>query len=316
MMPLLIHILPANFTVCGGVKVHVQLSELEKGLGFESFIAFPDSATDSLAWFKHSGSIISYTQAKQKIQEKDSSQLAIVIGWEEIDAVREFSADRRVCYIQGESLIRHSYQNFEYFRDFEKGHIWYSSRWNARANKAPVGPLVSPYLDFSVFHSSPDQTLWSKTDPIKLLICTRKAGRQKWAAVANHLRTTILARLQITFWDDSSEELFATALRSHHIFFTHSSPEGLGLPALEAMASRCLVVGYTGGGGTDFMQSPDNCLMSPNNDAKDVAYVITYLAGAPFGHVAHMLDAGAITAAKYTKERTQHQLMEALDALL
>ena len=56
--------------------------------------------------------------------------------------------------------------------------------------------------------------------------------------------------------------------------------------------------------------------MSPNNDAKDVAYVITYLAGAPFGHVAHMLDAGAITAAKYTKERTQHQLMEALDALL
>jgi hypothetical protein len=42
--------------------------------------------------------------------------------------------------------------------------------------------------------------------------------------------------------------------------------EGFGLFALEAMASGCLVVGFAGGGGLDFMRNGENCLLAPDGD--------------------------------------------------
>ena len=46
----------------------------------------------------------------------------------------------------------------------------------------------------------------------------------------------------------------AELLRSSHIFLSLGMPEGLGLPPLEAMASGCLVVGFAGMGGFDYMR--------------------------------------------------------------
>jgi Glycosyl transferases group 1 len=48
----------------------------------------------------------------------------------------------------------------------------------------------------------------------------------------------------------------ARVLRSSAVFVTVSRQEGFGLPSLEAMACGCVVVGYPGGGGREFLR-PD-----------------------------------------------------------
>ena len=51
-----------------------------------------------------------------------------------------------------------------------------------------------------------------------------------------------------------SQEAVAEELGKSHIFLCTGFPEGLALPPLEAMASGCLVVGFSGFGGWDYMR--------------------------------------------------------------
>jgi hypothetical protein len=52
-----------------------------------------------------------------------------------------------------------------------------------------------------------------------------------------------------------SESEVAGNLRSVAVFMSLSEQEGFGLPAAEAMASGCYVVGYSGGGGDEFFDA-------------------------------------------------------------
>ena len=305
----IIHILPDNLTVCGGIKVHFQLAELEKQLGYESYVAFPVRGIPS--WFKHSCICLSYNDAKAFLQLEREKK--IVVGWEDIDVLKQFDADVRISYIQGESLIKHSLDDFEVFEKEHKGKIWYSSKWNRSVNKAPIGPLVSPYIDTNMFYPNEIPSILSK---LQLLVLTRKDGRKKWEEVESHLLPQVKERLGITFLDDSTEEQFAKTLRNSNIFFTHSYPEGLGLPALEAMASKTLVIGYSGGGGNDFMVSGENCYNSPTGDARGVAEVLSLITNPSF-NPSQILERGYATAlSKYSKDNTLDQLKVAIDALL
>lgn len=55
----------------------------------------------------------------------------------------------------------------------------------------------------------------------------------------------------------------AETLASCHIFLSTGFPEGCPLPPLEAMASGCLVVGFTGYGGWDYMRQAAPGLYAP-----------------------------------------------------
>ena len=309
---LIIHILPDNLIVCGGVKVHIQLSELEQELGYDSFVPFPERAVPT--WFKHSATCISYDDAKDFLRAvKGTSVKRIIIGWEDIDVLDNFDADTRIAYIQGESLIKHSYKAFEDFLVHSNGRIWYSSKWNRNANKAPDGSLVSPYINTDIFYPALYKGYYGK---FQVLVLTRKHGRDEWQKVANCLSPDVLKEFNVIFHDNTSEDEFASVLRSSDIFFNHSSPEGLGLPSLEAMASQVLVIGYPGGGGTDFMREGVNCLSSRTGDAKSVATVLEDIAENGFPHNS-ILGRGYETAVElYSKVRTFNQLKVALDAIV
>jgi glycosyltransferase involved in cell wall biosynthesis len=305
----IIHVLPENLTVCGGIKVHFQLVELEKQLGHLSYVAFPRRSIPT--WFKHSCTCISYVDAKEFLQQKALTK--IVVGWEDIDVLKQFDTDIRVTYIQGESLIKHSFEDFETFEKDHKGKIWYSSKWNRSVNKAPTGPLVSPYIDTNVFYPNETPSILSK---LQLLVLTRKDGRKKWEEVEKYLLPQARERLGIIFLDDTTEEQFAQTLRNSNIFFTHSYPEGLGLPALEAMASKTLVIGYSGGGGNDFMLSGENCFNSPTGDARGVAEVLSLITHSSFDPRIPLEKGYATAVSKYSKDNTLDQLKVAIDALL
>lgn len=72
----------------------------------------------------------------------------------------------------------------------------------------------------------------------------------------------VLLRLRLTGrlegWDvieiaDRTEAETATILRESAIFLSSGHPEGFGLPAAEAMLAGCIVVGYHGYGGREFL---------------------------------------------------------------
>lgn len=64
--------------------------------------------------------------------------------------------------------------------------------------------------------------------------------------------------LEIVEIDNMSREEVAQALAGAHIFLSTGFPEGFALPPLEAMASGCVPVGFSGLGGFEYMRNPAN----------------------------------------------------------
>ena len=54
--------------------------------------------------------------------------------------------------------------------------------------------------------------------------------------------------------EDATQEEVASVLQRAAIFLSFGHPEGFGLPALEAMGSGCVVIGYHGLGGREFFR--------------------------------------------------------------
>lgn len=81
---------------------------------------------------------------------------------------------------------------------------------------------------------------------------------------------------------------------NNQIFINLGYPEGFCRPAAEAMTSGCLVVGFTGGGGTDFMVNDVNTLTA--EDGNQVQLI------KQLNRALHMDDAEKETFAKHARE--------------
>jgi hypothetical protein len=303
MNPIIIHILPQNSTICGGIKVHYQLSELEEELGYNSFVAFPD-LSNIPTWFKHKCNWTNYDGARIILKNHGGG---LVVGWEDVGILRSFdSISKKVCYVQGEVFINRQ----ECFSDMA---VWYSSKWNWK-NIAIDGCIVNPFIDTSVFYPS-EREKFGKF-PIKVLLQARKDGIKRLEDVFEHLPHQNMFEFKIL--NDVSEDVFAQEMREADIFFAHSYPEGFGLPALEAMASRTLVIGYTGGGGTDFMKNGENCFCTRDGYALDIANALVEISrDRDSSKWAVMAERAYVKATVwYCRERTKNQLDHAIREIL
>jgi hypothetical protein len=92
-----------------------------------------------------------------------------------------------------------------------------------------------------------------------------------------------------------SETEVADTLRSCALFLSFSDADGFGLPPAEAMASGCYVVGYAGGGGTEFFHR-DFC--HPVSSLLEFAVAVEQAAARP---MADLVDAGR-RAATYIRQ--------------
>lgn len=77
--------------------------------------------------------------------------------------------------------------------------------------------------------------------------------------------------------NDLSEDKYAEQLSESRIFLATSSQEGIPTSALEAMASGCIVVGYSGIGGNDYMVGKgdkQNCYLIENGNLPELAKIL------------------------------------------
>ena len=300
------HLIPYVPHPSGGIKVHFQCVELEKELGYESYIVYPDDEEGiAPTWFSHQIEPIRMSDMR-KIANR---QHDLAIGWEQNDEELYHTLFKhKVMYVQGEVFISRS-------KDYHGLDIWFSSKFNQKMLpqfEHHRAFFVSPFIDQTQFTFDPK----NENRSVRLLIQERKGGREAYlslqAAKTFDYRLTEFLATRMKFTRDMSEYQFVRELQKTEYFFAHSYPEGLGLVPLEAMACGAIVVGFTGGGGTDYMEYGENCYVVNDGDYDRLASVLRSLIGM------NQLDKDLVrfcalrTVAQYSRERTKQQLQEAL----
>lgn len=111
--------------------------------------------------------------------------------------------------------------------------------------------LLRPGIDLELFHPP---LIPRPSSPLRIAWMPRKN-----VAFAKQIRSLVEARglLPRVEWveiHNLSQEAVAEAFRTAHIFLATGFPEGCPLPPLEALASGCVVAGFTGLGGWDYMR--------------------------------------------------------------
>lgn len=118
--------------------------------------------------------------------------------------------------------------------------------------------IISPALDSRIFHSSQDMN-FAKTDKDRIRLAWMPRKNKGIARQIFDILQSMLALHGIPFPDlveinNLNPVEVGELMRSCHIFLATGFPEGFGLPPLEAMSCGCIVGGFTGFGGWDYMR--------------------------------------------------------------
>lgn len=116
--------------------------------------------------------------------------------------------------------------------------------------------VIRPAIDPDLFHPPEEKR---PAEPLCVAYMPRKN-----AALARQIEAVVRSRCELAGRepprflpiDGRSRQGVADILRLAHVFLATGYPEGCPLPPLEAMASGCLVVGFAGFGGFDYMINP------------------------------------------------------------
>jgi hypothetical protein len=101
----------------------------------------------------------------------------------------------------------------------------------------------------------------------------------------------------------------AEILAESAVFLATGYPEGFALPPLEAMACGCLVAGFSGGGGREYMRHRKNCWIAPDGDVLTAAaHLAAALAAAEKGEDAPIRAEARRTAEEFSPATEEEAL--------
>ncbi|MDR3074283.1 MAG: glycosyltransferase family 1 protein [Deltaproteobacteria bacterium] len=128
--------------------------------------------------------------------------------------------------------------------------------------KLPLAGIVRPALEPALFR--PAQPDVSRTVRVAWMPRKNRALAEQIRRIAAAMAGRDGdARLEWVEIRGLSREEVARTLGGCHIFLATGFPEGFALPPLEAMASGCLVVGFSGFGGWDYMRQAEGGRYAP-----------------------------------------------------
>ena len=242
----------------GGVKVMYQHCDI---LNRNGFVAIPVhvGGTFSVDWFPHESQAISEAKARRECTCDD-----VVICPEVIPTVTApFAAERKVAFVQGWSLVDAGLDGGNYEDHGFTGLLacsQFNREYMAKRSTLPC-PVIRNGIDLTLFHPPA-----VPAEPRRVLYVARKNLADALAAI-DSLPEQIRSRATfVEHRGPSSEREMADYYRSADVFLWTGYPEGFGLPPLEAMACGCAVVGFTGGGGDEFMRNGSTALTAPDGD--------------------------------------------------
>jgi len=134
----------------------------------------------------------------------------------------------------------------------------------------PLAGIVRPALDGALYRPAQQQS--SKVVRIGWMPRKNKALAGQIRQIADGMDGKNDGRAQWVEIHGMTPAEVGQALGSCHIFLATGFPEGFSLPPLEAMASGCAVVGFTGFGGWDYMRQADGGTYAPRFTPRPVPW--------------------------------------------
>jgi glycosyltransferase involved in cell wall biosynthesis len=247
----------------GGVKIIYQHCEILSRNGYETYaVHLGDFKID---WFPHDVSAVKERDAIQNIRESD-----ILICPEIIPlAAQPFKCQNRISFIQGWAIVDRVVGPNQSYEDFGFTHLLACSHYNKSfiSNRSGLScSVVVNGIDLDHFCYRPE----IKENKRVLYLNRRNVNDAKEAIKMLEPEIRRTAKF-IELENRYDENGMIKHYQKSDIFISTGYPEGFGLPALEAMACGCAVVGFTGGGGTEFMKDGDSAFIAPDGDIQKLS---------------------------------------------
>ncbi len=140
--------------------------------------------------------------------------------------------------------------------------------------------IVRPFIDTTLFYPS---AVWKagtlqaeplQAAPVRMAYMPRKNRRlvQQVQRIVRERRPDLFSHIEWLSIQNKERSEVAAMLRTCQIFLAAGFPEGCPLPPLEAMASGCIPIGYTGLGGWDYMRQARSAAVLPPFDLRPVPW--------------------------------------------
>lgn len=241
--------IPPLRKMTGGIAVLYQMAEHLHEAGYETYVVPRERTTPGLddcrvpvcAW--------------EKMQLTPQDIWLVPEGWVNALAPGLQAKARNVVYVQNWAYLLSALPEGVHWNQLAVSflNVSHPVAWYTEYVTGQSGPVLRPGIDTSMFYPPESKP----KNSIRIAWMPRKNK-----ALAQQIRSTFEARRAMqgkppVEWVEihgKSLGEVAQLLRSSHIFLATGFPEGCPLPPLEALASGCILVGYTGFGGWDYMR--------------------------------------------------------------
>lgn len=301
--PKILFLCPSFKIPIGGVKQIYRQVDVLNALGYNAFILHPDINSGE-RWFKNNTKVVfnksafyntssntklnfkgkihrflslSFTKTRKNIYNfykplssfETQIQSSDILVYPEVYAHKvhlNFPENKFVIYVQECFLIfRDKSQNKDPYLDNNLLGVMVNSHYG----KSYIN-FAYPQIKTEIIRHSIDSGMFRKTAKKKQIALMSR----KLPGDAEQIMNLFEDSAHSTSWVivDINEEIetntlqdVANTLSESAIFINLASTEGFGLPAVEAMSSGCLVLGYTGLGGAEYMNQ-NNSFPIPERD--------------------------------------------------
>lgn len=256
----------------GGIKVIYQHCLLLQELGFDAYPVLMGTYKGN--FFGYDFEYKNYSDVIASIQSED---IVVATEFAPYEGLL-FEKARKILFLQNWIGLRrrlHDKDKAKSYKDIGYDEVITCSDYCSHyvfENMGIHAKTITNGIDLHQF-----QPLPSKRVSGRILAMSRKNPKDL-EKIIQLLQNT---PYEIKVVDRLTQEELIKEYQKADIFLATGYPEGFSLPPIEAMACGCVVVGFTGGGGNEFMVDKQTALVAEDGDCEVVANKLIYLLDNP-----------------------------------
>jgi hypothetical protein len=295
----LLRAFPQPFGGCQQSRRHVQM--LVKA-GFDAAIVINDLSD------AHFYNIDVPTILERDFRITGDQICVIPEGWHQhFVKMRDMKAEK-ICFCQNHHYVHRGFTENQNFSTFDISTVMCCSRVVANHVERYYGVKDVPVVPCGI--DLPTAMMHRKY--LNITFMPRKSGAD--GLVIRDIfqrKNPNMAALRWVSVDKRSHADVMNVLANTALFLSLSHREGFGLPPVEAMSHRTLVVGYHGDGGREYATSRNGYWIDDGNlvGCADALADAVRMLQAGSGEVANVLDEGEATAARYSIANMRDRLL-------